>query len=67
MQDLNIFDEYDKQKLRKAEKLLTEVYEYNYGTPNGQRAEKRLETIIKKLGELIPNRSDESLKIATKR
>ena len=49
MQVLDVFDEYDMEKLRKAQKLLSEVYDYNYGTPNGSNAIKRLETIINKL------------------
>ena len=48
-QDLDVFDEYDMEKLRKAEKLLVEVYEYNYGAPNSKRAISRLETILAKL------------------
>lgn len=48
-QDLDIFDEYDMDKLRRAEKLLVEVYEYNCGAPNSQRAISRLETILVKL------------------
>lgn len=48
-QDLDIFDEYDMNKLRKAEKLIVEVYEYNYASPNSQRAISRLETILSKL------------------
>ena len=54
-QDLDIFDEYDMNKLHQAEKLLIEVYEYNYGAPNSQRAVSRLATVISKLGTLTKN------------
>lgn len=45
------FDEYDMNKLKKARKLLNEVYEYNYSTYKPE--EKKLLTIIKKLDVLI--------------
>lgn len=48
-----IFDEYDKIKLEKAKKLITEVYEYNYGAPYSGKETKKLETIIRKLDFLI--------------
>ena len=45
------FDEYDMNKLKKAERLLKEVYEYNY-TPSNPLT-KRLWTIIYKLNALM--------------
>ena len=48
-----VFDEYDKSKLEKAKKLVTEVYEYNYGAPYSGKETKKLETIIRKLDLLI--------------
>lgn len=51
-----IFDEYDKIKLEKAKKLITEVYEYNYGAPRSGSEIKKLETIIRKLDFLIGNK-----------
>ena len=51
-----IFDEYDRIKLGKARKLITEVYEYNYGAPRSGSEIKKLETIIHKLDALINQR-----------
>ena len=49
------FDEYDLKKLQEARKMLTKVYEYNYGDP-AMRAEcNRLFTIIKKIKWLEGN------------
>lgn len=53
MQNLNIFDDYDNEKLIKAKQLLIEVYNFNYATPNGRKSINRLETIISKLNALI--------------
>ena len=47
------FDEYDLRKLKEARKLLDEVHTYNYDVYSIRRMEKRLETIIDKLDELI--------------
>ena len=47
------FDEYDMQKLEEAKNLITEVYEFNYGVPRMGRKTKRLETIIKKINDLM--------------
>ena len=41
--------EYDLKKLEKARKLITEVYEYNYGDPSCKKETNRLFTILKKL------------------
>ena len=51
-----IFDEYDRIKLGKARKLITEVYEYNYDAPCSSNEIKKLETIIRKLDALINQR-----------
>lgn len=45
-------DEYDRRKLVKARKLITEVYEYNYGDSHLRKQVDRLETIIRKLEAL---------------
>ena len=50
-----LFDEYDLNKLQKAKKLVTEVYEYNYGAPYSGKELKKMETIIRKLDALIGN------------
>lgn len=49
-----MIDEYDKEKLKKALKIIEEVYNYNYGI---KPVSKRLETIMKKL-EYIINKSE---------
>ena len=57
---MKIFDEYDLNKLKKAKKLVTEVYEYNYGAPYTSKELKKLKTIICKLDILIySNRESE--------
>ena len=43
------FGEYDLNKLEKARKLITEVYEFNYGDPSCKKETNRLFTILKKL------------------
>lgn len=50
---MKIFDEYDLNKLEKAKRLVTEVYEYNYGAPYTSKELKKLKTIIRKLDTLI--------------
>lgn len=45
--------EYDINKLDDAKKIIQSVYEYNYGSPKCKTHIKRLETILKKLNELI--------------
>ena len=47
------FDKYDQLKLQEAKRYITEVYEYNYGVPHMNRKIKKLETIIKKINELM--------------
>ena len=49
----NKLEEYDLIKLRKALRLLTEVYGYYYGHNPTRRYWKRLETIINKLEALL--------------
>ena len=48
-----MFEEYDLVKLRKAHRLLMEVYEYYYDYPPTKKMESRLLTIINKLEYLI--------------
>lgn len=50
---LDKFDEFDMNKLKKAKKLLVEVYEFNFGFPPTKSKVKRLETIINKLEQLL--------------
>ena len=45
--------EYDRRTLRGAKQRILVVYEYNYGAPNARRVVNRLETILKKLDELL--------------
>lgn len=47
-----IFEEYDLDKMKKAKRLLIEVYEYYYGAPGMASKVKRLETIISKIETL---------------
>lgn len=47
------FSEYDVEKMKSACKLLQEVLEYYYCFPPTKRYEKRLDTIVIKLNELI--------------
>lgn len=47
------FEEFDLDKLKKAYQLLSSVCDYYYGYPPMKRKTKRLETIIKKLRELL--------------
>lgn len=51
------FVEYDHNLLEKARRLLIKVYEYNFGDPKMKSKVKRLETIIKKLEELLNERT----------
>lgn len=44
--------EFDQQLLDEALGKLTRVYEYNYSTSRRDKASRRLETIMKKIGEL---------------
>lgn len=46
-------EEYDLQKLRKARRLIDEVYNYYYGFNPTRSQYKRLETILSKLDYLI--------------
>ena len=48
---LEPLSEYDRNKLKEAYKLITEVYEYNF-TPSSRLAQ-RLDTICQKLASLI--------------
>ena len=47
------FDEYDRNKLERAKKLITEVYEFNYGAPRSSKETKKLETIIRKIDSIL--------------
>lgn len=47
----NKLDEYDKQKMKKARKIINEVYEYNYD--GYSPLNNKLETILKKIDKLI--------------
>ena len=38
----DVFDEYDQLKLQEAKRLITEVYEFNYGAPRMSRKIKKL-------------------------
>ncbi len=49
----DVFDEYYQLKLQEAKRLITEVYEFNYGAPRMSRKIKKLETIIKKINDLM--------------
>lgn len=49
----NVFDEYDRNKLERAKKLITEVYESNYGSPRSSKETKKLETIIQKIDSIL--------------
>lgn len=53
MKDYGKYGEYDLQKMKEAKDLLTKVYEFNHQAPGMVRKQKRLETILKKLDELI--------------
>jgi hypothetical protein len=46
-------EEFDRDKLLKAHKLIREVCWYYYGARGYAKTVKRLETIIKKLDDLI--------------
>ncbi|MDE5994685.1 MAG: hypothetical protein K2G60_04145 [Oscillospiraceae bacterium] len=47
------FDEYDMEKIKKAQKLLLEVQEFNWEEPAQHSVVKRLNTIVSKLEELV--------------
>ena len=51
----DVFDEYDQLKLQEAKRLITEVYEFNYGAPRMSRKIKKLETISELLGNKLPS------------
>ena len=54
------FGVYDVEKLKEARAILEMIYEYNFGAASMNKLWKRLETIIRKLDELIEiNRTDE--------
>ena len=46
------FGRYDRSKIEQAEKLLEEVYEFNFGDPQMKKKVARLATILHKLEEL---------------
>lgn len=43
----------DRNKLERAKKLITEVYESNYGSPRSSKETKKLETIIRKIDSIL--------------
>ena len=47
------FDDYDKEQIQKARTLLNRVYEYNYKAVGMRNKQRRLETILKKIDELL--------------
>lgn len=51
--DTKKFDEYDLNKLKEAKRLLMIPLNYNYGDPRMKSKVCRLETIVKKLTELL--------------
>lgn len=46
-------DEYDRRTLREARQRIQVVYEYNYGAPNAKAVVSRLETVLKKIDDLL--------------
>lgn len=46
-------EQYDRDKLLKAHKLIREVCWYYFGAPGYAKKVKRLETILKKLDDLL--------------
>lgn len=53
-------DDFDKERLQKAIDLLEGVYCYYYGSTEHKRFNWRLDTIVKKLDELIAIAEDKS-------
>lgn len=47
------YDEYDRNKLERAKKIITEVYESTYGALRSSKETKKLETIIRKLDSIL--------------
>ena len=56
----NKLDLYDTNKLKEARKLISQVHEYNWFPST--RLTKKLETILKKLDNVIENEMDEKYK-----
>lgn len=48
-----MIDLYDLEKLEKAQKIIDEVYGYNFGASDNRKVVSRLETISHKLDEVI--------------
>ena len=46
-------EEYDIKKLKEARNIINKVYEYYFGALGYSRKQKRLETILRKLDELL--------------
>ena len=46
-------EEYDIKKLTEARNIIKKVYEYYWSAPGFSRQQKRLETILRKLNELL--------------
>lgn len=58
MRKFHKLEEYDKQKLLEAKRLINIVYTYHYGDSYMRKEIKRLETIMLKLDYLIENFTD---------
>jgi len=53
--DKEMLDRFDVRELEKVKKIIVGIYNYHYGTPNSKGLTDRLETIEKKIDELIGN------------
>ena len=56
----NALDRYDTDKLKEARKLVYQVYEYNF-KPSDPLS-KKLETILKKMDNIIDNSEEDLIK-----
>lgn len=54
----NKLDRYDTNKMKEARKIINQVYEYNYKSESDSLS-KRLETILKKIDNIIENDGEE--------
>ncbi len=50
-------DAFDRARIEEARRLLYKVYEYNYGDPSAKKEVSRLDTIIRKIDQLL-NKED---------
>lgn len=55
MRKIHHLEEYDKQQLVEAKRLINIVYTYHYGDSYMRKEIKRLETILFKIDYLIQN------------